>query len=636
MNLVMPQKLVVVGGGDIGMPFSVNAAVHGCTVVICELPEGLEASQGKLDKVFRRAFKTNRVTDEAEQAGIRNRLSYSTDLVTVLKEGGYNLVVEAIPENLEGKRALHMTIRDHIKDSVPVVTTTSAISIDEIGADAGFHPMNPPHTNRGMEVVSVDSTSFELELMLWHFADYLGLVPFRVAAGKPGYAANGVFIPMCLEACHMADEGFSLATIEQAGKQATTFDNMGPFGLINFVKVQVAGDAAAVMVGDTIGGCCRASEALSKQLKSGEPFTIEGEPDTDKVQELVDRFRGLIFYHCCRVVEDVDGGWDALNRMMKVCFAWAKGPIEMMTETGHDKVVELIDAYREKVGTTPDVEVPEDFEEAFKSLFFTVFHDVERMIAEVCINRPDEKVFVWSSGALEQLDEIREELETDGYCFAILTGTGRLFAGGADVKEMAAMDPESDEGKKYLELGRRVFDGIEQSSMLWIAAVNSTALGGGFESALACHYVIAAASARFGFPEPTLGIFPGWDGIPRAMRRSPGHGRKVLFSPTKQFTAADIVGYGLAEEVVDGAELIHHAWEYVSTLVKRCAPLAIQELKSAVVSVTNRMLSLGGHGADELAAAELRLMKTSDVAKVLKAVGEHGIKGLATIKFTGE
>ena len=96
----------------------------------------------------------------------------------------------------------------------------------------------------------------------------------------------------------------------------------------------------------------------------------------------------------------------------------------------------------------------------------------------------------------------------------IVTGSGeKAFVAGADIAEMKGMN--SFEALNFSKLGHLTLKMIQELDRPVIAAVNGFALGGGTEIALACDFIYASENARFGLPEVTLGIFPGFGGTQR-------------------------------------------------------------------------------------------------------------------------
>ena len=104
------------------------------------------------------------------------------------------------------------------------------------------------------------------------------------------------------------------------------------------------------------------------------------------------------------------------------------------------------------------------------------------------------------------IDEVKDHPEVK---VLIVTGAGeKAFVAGADIEEMKGMN--SIEALNFSKLGHLALRMIQDFDRPVIAAVNGYAMGGGTEIALACDFIYASENARFGFPEVTLGIFPGF------------------------------------------------------------------------------------------------------------------------------
>ncbi len=142
---------------------------------------------------------------------------------------------------------------------------------------------------------------------------------------------------------------------------------------------------------------------------------------------------------------------------------------------------------------------------------------------------------------------------------------GRTFFAGADISEF---------GKPFAEPDLNVvFDIIEASPKPVVAAIHGTALGGGFELALACHYRVAAASARAGLPEVSLGLLPGAGGTQRAPRLAGVVAALDLIVTGRPVKAAAALDMKLIDAVVSDAGLIDEAVAFSEALVADAAPL---------------------------------------------------------------
>ncbi len=113
-----------------------------------------------------------------------------------------------------------------------------------------------------------------------------------------------------------------------------------------------------------------------------------------------------------------------------------------------------------------------------------------------------------------------------------------------------------------------------------IAAVNGFALGGGFEIALACDIIIAAEHARFGLPEPRVGLMAGAGGVHRLPRHMPLKIAMGMMMTGRHITAAEAYRWGLVNEVVPLKDLIPTAERWAAEIME-CSPLSIQASKEA-------------------------------------------------------
>jgi enoyl-CoA hydratase len=158
---------------------------------------------------------------------------------------------------------------------------------------------------------------------------------------------------------------------------------------------------------------------------------------------------------------------------------------------------------------------------------------------------------------IELMDDLQEILlefyqnsETKGL---ILTGDGeKSFVAGADIKEFSSLSPE--QALAFAKRGQELFRQIEDCPKPIIAAVNGFALGGGCELAMACHMRIATENAKFGQPEITLGIIPGYGGTQR-LPQLVGRGKALeLMLTAGMISAQEAKALGLVNHVVSNRD----------------------------------------------------------------------------------
>ena len=188
----------------------------------------------------------------------------------------------------------------------------------------------------------------------------------------------------------------------------------------------------------------------------------------------------------------------------------------------------------------------------------------------------------------------------------ILTGSGdKAFVAGADIRELAADTPEA--ARRRAADGQQVLDLIEGLGKPVIAAINGFALGGGCELAMACTLRVAADTARFGQPEITLGLIPGFAGTQRLARLVGKTRAMEMILTGALITAQDALTLGLINRVVPAAVLMRE----VSALAGDLAAMPRLALRYAMEAV-NRGLEMPFADACRLEASLFGLLMATD------------------------
>lgn len=186
-----------------------------------------------------------------------------------------------------------------------------------------------------------------------------------------------------------------------------------------------------------------------------------------------------------------------------------------------------------------------------------------------------------ASAVFHELDAAITELESAQTRVAIITGAGKAFVAGADISEMNGMDVAK--AKEYSLLGHRIFSRMETSPVIFIAAVNGFALGGGLELAMAADIRIFAEAAQIGLPEPTLGLIPGFGGTQR-LQRLVGQSHAAYLSLTSErISAQEALRIGLAAKVTSAENLLPEC-ESVAQKILASGPQAIRVLKHTILN----------------------------------------------------
>ena len=199
-------------------------------------------------------------------------------------------------------------------------------------------------------------------------------------------------------------------------------------------------------------------------------------------------------------------------------------------------------------------------------------------VATIRLDRP--KVNALNRRMVLEIDAaVHEAHADDGVRSVVVWGGDRVFAAGADIKEMADLDPVRM--LAYIQSFQDVFTRLEHLPKPTIAAINGYALGGGCELALACDLRFAAENAQLGQPEILLGVIPGAGGTQRLPRLvGVGRAKDIIFSG-RFVDAGEAREIGLVNRVVP-AELVYE--EAVKTAEQLAAgpPIALGMAKQAI------------------------------------------------------
>lgn len=200
--------------------------------------------------------------------------------------------------------------------------------------------------------------------------------------------------------------------------------------------------------------------------------------------------------------------------------------------------------------------------------FENVLLEADNGIATLTINRP-KSLNALNSATLSDIgsamDVVKENQDT--VKVLVITGSGeRSFVAGADIAQMHTMN--SLEAAELSKLAHDSFGKIENLPQFTIAAVNGFALGGGCELASSCDMRVASTKAKFGQPEVTLGIVPGFGGTQR-LTRLVGRGKaKEMIATGSMIDANEALRIGLVEELAEPEELMDTVNEIANKIMK--------------------------------------------------------------------
>jgi len=169
-----------------------------------------------------------------------------------------------------------------------------------------------------------------------------------------------------------------------------------------------------------------------------------------------------------------------------------------------------------------------------------------------------------------------------------ITGTGRAFCAGADLKQI--LQPAAADGKDLLDLGTQFYATLRTFPKPLIGAVNGMALAGGLEILLTCDLVIAAESARFGDAHANYAVLPGGGSTAMLPRAIPPNVAKYLLLTGETLTAVQMHSWGFVNEVVSDVDLISRVQQLGEKLAAK-SPLVLARMKALANAAHDRSVA---------------------------------------------
>jgi 3-hydroxybutyryl-CoA dehydrogenase len=236
------RKVGVVGLGTMGAGIAQVCVQAGIETVGREVSDELcERARGRIDHYLTRGVDKGRLSAEEKEAAL-GRLQTTTDLHGL---SGCDLVIEAVVEDLEAKRALFRELDDVVAPETVLATNTSALPVREIAAATrrpervvGMHFFNPAPVLPLVEIVRAPASSDDAVETAFGFAQRIGKEPIR-CGDTPGFVVNRILIPLLNDCVRVLDE--TGVTPEDLDKAMTAGLNwpIGPCALIDLIGVDV-------------------------------------------------------------------------------------------------------------------------------------------------------------------------------------------------------------------------------------------------------------------------------------------------------------------------------------------------------------------------------------------------------------
>ncbi|MFN0096762.1 MAG: enoyl-CoA hydratase/isomerase family protein [Dehalococcoidia bacterium] len=238
-----------------------------------------------------------------------------------------------------------------------------------------------------------------------------------------------------------------------------------------------------------------------------------------------------------------------------------------------------------------------------------VLLEVTDHVATITLNRPEQLNAINPQLAEELVAAFRAVRERDDVRVAVLTGNGRAFCAGADLKSRARGESGAGgPGSVFDPTAATIYETDTKKPL--IGAINGYCLGGGFEVALTCDMLIASEQAAFALPEITLGFFPGGGAPVRLPRKIPAALANDMLFTGERIDAATALRYGIVSRVVPHDQLLATA-QAMAAKIAGNAPVAVRAMREVI----HRSADLPLGDALRLAATMRYVVGLTDDAK---------------------
>jgi 3-hydroxybutyryl-CoA dehydrogenase len=234
-------SVAIVGGGFMGTGIAESAAIAGISVVLRELPEFLDAARQRLETSLDRAVERGKY-EAADRDSALTRITLTSDLEDV---AGADLVIEAVPEDVELKISIMRTLGGIVADQAVIASNTSSIPIAQLASAVhnpdrvvGLHFFSPVPVMGLVEIVRALDTSEDTIEKAHTFVQQLGKQAIETK-DRSGFIVNFLLIPYLMAAVRMYDEGFASREDIDEGMKRGAGHPMGPLTLCDFIGLDV-------------------------------------------------------------------------------------------------------------------------------------------------------------------------------------------------------------------------------------------------------------------------------------------------------------------------------------------------------------------------------------------------------------
>jgi enoyl-CoA hydratase/3-hydroxyacyl-CoA dehydrogenase len=338
------EKIAVLGAGVMGHSIAQVAAGAGYMVTIRDIAqEYIDSAKGRIESGLKRNVDRGRMSEEDANM-LLGRISYTLDLGESVK--GADLIIEAIPENLELKKKVWNDVEKEAREDAIFASNTSSLSITKIAEAVsrperfiGMHFFNPPTHMRLVEVIPGEKTRKDIIETVKGVSKKLGKTPVQVKKDVVGFIVNRVLITYLNEAMKLLETGEYTRDQIDSAMQYEAGMPLGPFMLSDLIGLDIVHHIMKTFE-ENLDPSYKQSKTLEKMYdekklgrKTGEGFYsyIERPSVAEEAGEGFDINLLLdpLIKEAEKVVAEGIADTEAVDTAMKLGANFPKGPFEM-------------------------------------------------------------------------------------------------------------------------------------------------------------------------------------------------------------------------------------------------------------------------------------------------------------------
>ncbi len=580
-------------------------------------PEALEKARTKIEADLRRLVERQKMT-EADARAALSRILFTVDMKAAVADA--DLVIEAVPEIVDLKKAIFKEVDSLAPQTCILASNTSNIRITDLasatsrpGSFVGLHFFNPPTRMKLVEVIPGSNTNPKVVETIISVCKKLGRTPITVARDVPGFIVNRINAADILLFGLILDRGMATPGEVDAYAKAQGLP-MGPYELLDFVGIDVAGDSLdyfATALSPEYGKVKVFRQMIREGKlgkKSGAGFydwssgraKAGNVPPTDKLT-MMDLF-SIEINEAVKLIQEGVASPEDIDRSVVLGMNRPFGPISVAKSFTNAEIKGNLDELAAKfecpifapARSIVDGKLREAVEGRLRQEKLAA--DVvakplppeedlpvylQRLgsgVARIVLNRPKHNTL--NGDVLDGLGKIVDELWDDRDVKVVLiTGQGTTFSAGADLSQFVAT---SMDFMAFSRRGQMAFRRLTEFPKLTVAVVKGYAFGGGLELGLSCDLRVSTEDAQMGLTEVTLGLVPGWSGTQRLTKLVGLSEASQLILTGEKISGKEAFDLGIVNKLAPHEDPDAYAEELAKDLAAKIAPVAVAMAKKLI------------------------------------------------------